>query len=256
MTNNRPLILITNDDGYAAEGINRLTSALRDMGEIVVFAPDGGRSGKGCAITCDKHITYKLLRKEEGLTVYACSGTPVDCVKLSINEVIPKPDIVVSGINHGGNQALAVHYSGTMGAAFEGCVLECPSLGVSLSDYTDGADFSNACNCARLTVAEVLRHGLPYGTYLNLNIPNVPEVKGIKIGTQAPGRWVREYIREKDDKGNDLFMLTGDYVIRGEEKAGYDEVILRDGYASLVPCRIDVTDYDFCGELNNWRFGN
>ena len=134
--NDRPLILITNDDGVEAKGIKELTECLRDLGDLVVFAPDGPRSGMSSAITAENPIRYSLVKKETGLTVYKCTGTPVDCVKLSINEVLDrKPDLLVSGINHGGNMAIAVLYSGTLGAAAEGCVFGVPSIGVSLLDH-------------------------------------------------------------------------------------------------------------------------
>ena len=132
--NDRPLILITNDDGVEAKGIKELTECLRDLGDIVVFAPDGPRSGMASAITSLVPIKYTLVRKEKGLTVYSCTGTPVDCVKLAINEVLErKPDLLASGINHGGNHAICIQYSGTMGAAAEGCVFGIPSMRATLS---------------------------------------------------------------------------------------------------------------------------
>lgn len=138
--NDRPLILITNDDGVEAKGIKELTECLRDLGDIVVFAPDGPRSGMASAITSLVPIKYTLVKKEKGLTVYSCTGTPVDCVKLAINEVLGrKPDLLASGINHGGNHAICIQYSGTMGAAAEGCVFDVPSMGVSL--------FGPPCGC-------------------------------------------------------------------------------------------------------------
>lgn len=144
--NDRPLILITNDDGVEAKGIKELTECLRDLGDIVVFAPDGPRSGMASAITSLVPIKYTLVRKEKGLTVYSCTGTPVDCVKLAINEVLErKPDLLASGINHGGNHAICIQYSGTMGAAAEGCVFGIPSMGVSLLDHRADADFAESC---------------------------------------------------------------------------------------------------------------
>lgn len=251
----RPLILVTNDDGVEAEGIKRLTASLRDLGDIIVFAPDGARSGMSAAITCDKPISYRLLAQEDGLTIYSCTGTPTDCVKLALNIVLQRrPDIVVSGINHGGNEALAVHYSGTMGAAFEGCVFEIPSIGVSLAHYDDGADFSESCRMGHILVEHVLKTGLPYDTYLNLNIPNIPKVKGIKIGCQTQGKWEREYDELKDENGNLLYCLTGDFIPREKLRPDNDIAILDEGYASLVPCKIDVTDYEYLEKLNFVNF--
>ena len=252
--NKKPLLLITNDDGVDAVGITLLVKAFRGLGALVVFAPDGPRSGMSCAITCMKPIRYRLISQEEGLTIYSCTGTPVDCVKLAVNEVLPvKPDLLVSGINHGGNQALSIHYSGTMGAAFEGCVFDIPSIGVSLCNYTPESDFSESCRLGRMLAEQVLKHGLPRGVYLNMNIPNISEVKGITVARQAAGKWVREYIREERD-GEIDYVLTGDYEVSGPAYPDNDVTLLEKGYASLVPCKVDVTDYAFMGELKKWDF--
>ena len=249
----KPLILLTNDDSVDAEGIIHLTEALRSLGTIVVFAPDSPQSGMSSAITINEPIGYKRIIKKEGLTVYSCTGTPVDCVKLALNEVLPvKPDLLVSGINHGGNQALSLHYSGTVGAAFEGCVFDIPSFGASLCDYYPGSDFSASCRLVRLLAEQVLRRSLPSGVYLNLNIPNIPDLKGIAIGRQTAGKWVREYIREERD-GEKQFRLTGYYEVSGHGWPDNDITLLNEGYATLVPCKIDVTDYAFMDELKKWE---
>ena len=250
----RPLILISNDDGVEADGIVKLAEAMRGLGDIVVFAPDGARSGMSSALTSIQPIKYKMLSCEDGLTVYSCTGTPVDCVKLAISEVLQqKPDILVSGINHGGNQALAVHYSGTMGAAFEGCVFGVPSFGISLYDYKQGSDFSESCRVGRMLAEQVLTNGLPCGVYLNLNVPNIPKVKGFAIGRQTQGKWVREYDREEND-GENLYWLTGDFEVSGPAYPDNDVTLLDAGYASIVPCKLDVTDYAFMDELKKWGF--
>ena len=255
MNKDKPLILISNDDGVEAEGIVMLTEVLRDYGEIVVFAPDGPRSGMSCAITSEAPLSYKMVSKEDGLTVYSCTGTPTDCVKLAMSEVLQrKPDLLVSGINHGGNQALAVHYSGTMGAAFEGCVFGVPSFGISLYEYVSGSDFSESCRVGRILAEQILKNGLPYGVYLNLNIPNIPVVKGFAIGRQTAGKWVREYDREVDEHGEVLYWLTGDFEVSGQAYPDNDVTLLEEGYASVVPCKLDVTDYTFMNELKKWKF--
>ena len=253
MNERKPLLLITNDDGVEAEGIMMLIKALRNLGTIVVFAPDDSRSGMSCALTCTEPVRYRLLRQEEGLTVYSCSGTPVDCVKLVMNEVLTvKPDLLVSGINHGGNEALSVHYSGTMGAAFEGCVFDIPSIGVSLVEENHAAfDFTNTCRLVRALAEQVLKKGLPHGVYLNLNVPNIAEVKGIAVGRQTDGKWIREYIREEKDE-EIVYWLSGDYEMKGVDYHDNDINLLSKGYASLVPCKIDVTDYTFMDELKKW----
>ncbi len=250
MKKDRPLILITNDDGVNAKGIRELIKSLRDMGELIVFAPDGPRSGMSSAITSLFPIKYSLLEKEEGLTIFQCTGTPVDCVKLALNVVLDrKPDLLVSGINHGGNYAICVQYSGTMGAVAEGTVFQVPSIGLSLLDHQKDADFSESCRLGRMLVEKVLKEGLPYGTYLNLNIPNISPVKGIKACRQADGRWVNEFKPSENGTGEPVYWLTGNFENRLPIHADNDTAALDNGYASLVPCRIDVTDYAYLERL-------
>ena len=251
----KPLILVSNDDGVEAEGIVKLAEMLRDLGDVVVFAPDGARSGMSCAITSASPLRYKMVKNEDGLTVYSCTGMPADCVKLAISEVLHrKPDLFVSGINHGGNQALSVHYSGTLGAAVEGCVFGVPSFGISLYEYTSGSDFSESCRIGRMLAEQVLINGLPHGVYLNLNIPHISEVKGIAIGRQTDGKWVHEYNREVGGNGETLFWLTGDYEVFEPTYPDNDITLLEEGYASVVPCKLDVTDYAFMNDLKRWKF--
>lgn len=247
----KPLLLLTNDDGVDAEGITMLVRALHGLGTIVVFAPDGPRSGMACAITTTKPLYYDTLINDEDMKVYSCTGTPVDCVKLAVNEVLPdKPDLLVSGINHGGNQGLSVHYSGTMGATFEGCVFDIPSIGVSLCHYQPGDDFSESCRLIRILAIQILKHGLPHGTYLNLNVPNIPIVKGITVGRQSDGKWIREFVSNEVD-GEMRYWLTGDYKTSEPAYPDNDVVLLQEGYASLVPCKIDITDYPFMETLKS-----
>jgi 5'-nucleotidase len=245
---------VTNDDGVQAKGINELIECLRDLGDIVVFAPDGPRSGMSSAITSAIPIKHTLIRQEEGLTIYSCTGTPVDCVKLAINEVLDRhPSLLVSGINHGGNMAIAVNYSGTMGAAIEGCIFDVPSLGVSLLNYNADADFSESCRLGRMIARRILKEGLPRGTYMNLNVPDIPQVKGVKICRQADGRWVKEYMQAENPSGETVYWLTGDFENAKPIHPDNDTLALDSGYASLVPCKIDVTDYDFMNQINHWE---
>jgi len=244
------LILITNDDGVETEGIRCLAETLSDLGEVVIFAPDGARSGMSAAITCDRPISYRQLLSRRNLTVYSCTGTPVDCVKLAINEILPKkPDLLVSGINQGGNHALSVHYSGTMGAALEGCVFDVPSLGSSLYGFEPDANFIQPCIITKTVAEQILNNGLPHGVYLNLNIPNIRHVKGIRIGRQTDGKWVREFKTETDVDGKILYWITGDYESRGDFFPDNDVELLNSGFASLVPCKIDITDYIYAAKL-------
>ena len=254
MMNSTPLILVTNDDGVGAKGINELIESLKGLGKIVVIAPDGPRSGMSSAITSAIPIKYKLIDKTEAVEIYSCTGTPVDCVKLAINEVLDrKPDLLVSGINHGTNMAICVNYSGTMGAAIEGCIFDVPSIGVSLSDHRSDADFSESCKIARSVSEKVLETGLPHGIFLNLNIPEVYPVKGLKVCKQADGRWTNEYMKSQNPSGEDVFWLTGAFVDFNPEDKETDSHALLAGYASLVPCKIDVTDYAFLNKLKDWE---
>ena len=180
MENKRPLILVSNDDGIMAKGISELIKFLRPLGEIVVMAPDAPRSGSGCALTVTQPVHYQLLKKDVGLTVYKCSGTPTDCIKLARNQILDrKPDLVVGGINHGDNSATNVHYSGTMGIVIEGCLNGIPSIGFSICDHAPGADFDAAGPYVRRIAAMVLEKGLPPLTCLNVNFPNTQEIKGV-----------------------------------------------------------------------------
>ena len=194
MEQKRPLILISNDDGYMAKGIQSLIKYLRPIGEIVVMAPDSARSGSGCAITVTTPVHYQLVEKDVDLTIYKCSGTPTDCVKLALHTILAdrKPDIIVSGINHGENMATNVHYSGTMGVAIEGCLCSIPSIGFSIDSHNPDVDFSATEPFVRQITEKVLQNGLPSQTCLNVNIPNLEEIKGIKVCTQAKGYWTQE----------------------------------------------------------------
>jgi 5'-nucleotidase len=178
----------------------------------------------------------------------------VDCVKLALHDVLKRtPDLLVSGANHGGNESVCVHYSGTMGAVIEGCIAGVPSLGVSLAGYMPGADFSETCRLARMVAEAILKNGLPAGTHLNLNVPAGGRVKGIAVCRQAGGRWINEYLRVELPDGQPAFQLTGDFV--GVEPAFPDDDTQRlsEGYASLVPGRIDVTDHAFLDTLRQWN---
>lgn len=252
MAKEKPLILITNDDGIGAKGINELIGCLRDLGELVVMAPDGPRSGMASAITSLVPIKYTLVKKEDDLTVYSCTGTPVDCVKLAINEVLDrKPDLLLSGINHGTNVAVCVHYSGTLGAAAEGCIFGVSSIGVSLTDGDPNADFTESCRFARKLARRILRVGLPEGIYLNLNVPDLPHVKGMKVCRQAKGQWVNEFVHSHNAKNEKVYWLSGNFENARPIQPDNDTLALENGYASLVPCKIDVTDYSFLEKLTD-----
>ena len=253
MNKNKPLILITNDDGYFAQGIKSLTETAKEFGDVVVFAPDSPRSGMSGALTVLHPLRVRIHSEEEGVTTYICSGTPVDCVKLAINEFLDrKPDLLLSGINHGSNAGISVLYSGTMGAAIEGCVFGIPSVGFSLCDHSVDADFSESQKVIRKVVKKLLERGLPERVCLNVNIPK-GSVKGIRAATQTQGKWVSEYHRSKDGGGNDVFWLTGNFENWEADNEKTDEWLLANGYAAVVPVKIDATAYDFLEELASWE---
>lgn len=253
MSVNKPLILVTNDDGYQAKGINSLVESLIGLGEIVVVAPDGPRSGMSSAITSILPIRCHLLKKDEqkDVTVYACSGTPVDCVKLGISEIIGrKPDLLVSGINHGSNASVCVLYSGTMGAAIEGALFKVPSIGFSLLDHDYNADFSHTYSMTRALSQKILKTGLPSGVCLNVNIPNAKnELKGVKVCRQAAGQWVEEFKRSEDGANKQVFWLTGRFDNDEPNDEATDEWALANGYASIVPIKVDMTDHDSLSQM-------
>lgn len=250
----KPLLLLTNDDGVQALGLISLIDAVRPLGEIVVVAPDAPRSGMSSAITAFNPIRARIIKEEENLTVYSCTGTPVDCVKLALNELLDRaPDVLLSGINHGSNAAVCIIYSGTIGAAFEGCISGIPSVGISLTDYSPHADFTEAAKYGKQVAEKILATGLPEGICINLNIPNVPKVKGLRVCSQTKGHWINEYQEMKDPAGRVVYWLTGDFLNQEEENEHCDEWALGKGYAALVPLHIDMTAYSFLERIKDWE---
>ena len=243
-----------NDDGINAPGIRKLISIMNDYGEVVVVAPDGPQSGKGHAITIESSIRCDKVIIDDGPQVeYSCSGTPVDCVKLAVNKLITrKPNLCVSGINHGSNSSINVIYSGTMSAAVEGALEGIPSIGFSLLDYSHEADFSEGEKYIREITQSVLNNGLPDGVCLNINIPksvDEKEIKGLKVCRQAKANWVEEFDEREDPKGRKYYWLTGKFVNydKGDDT---DERALENHYISVVPVQFDVTAYHAISKLN------
>ncbi len=240
---NRPLIFITNDDSVHAKGIAALVDAARSFGEVVVIAPDKPQSGMGHAITINHPLRLEKSDLFHGIDAYACSGTPVDCVKLGVYEVLHrKPDLVLSGINHGANSSTNVLYSGTMSAAVEGAMEHIPSIGFSYCDYDSDADFSAAQWVASQLIPKVLKQGLPTGVCLNVNIPKLPvsELKGIKVCRQAYAFWEDRFDKRSDQFGRPYYWLTGTFDER-EDATDTDLFFLDEGYATVVPTQFDLT---------------
>lgn len=254
MKKEKPLILLSNDDGVEAKGLNELIRGLRGMGDIIVMAPDGPRSGASGAITSEVPVRYKKVREEEGLAVYKCTGTPVDCVKLALHAVVPRrPDVVIGGINHGDNSSVNVHYSGTMGVVIEGCLKELPAIGYSLCNHSADADFSPLLPYVRRITAQVLEHGLPQGICLNVNFPDAPAFRGVRVCRQTKGAWVNEWKCSRHPRGGEYFWLTGEYDNHEPEAEDTDHWALDHGYVAVTPTRIDVTAYGFMDELGTWN---
>ena len=254
MKNKKPLILISNDDGVSAKGIGVLVETLRDLGEIMVMAPDGPRSGASGAITSEIPVRYYKVKEEEGLTVYKCSGTPVDCVKLALFELLPRcPDLVIGGINHGDNSAVNVHYSGTMGVVIEGCLKGVPAIGYSLCDHDADADFNPMLPYVRKIAEEVLVHGLPKGTCLNVNVPKTSELRGVRSCRQTDASWGNEWCKGQHPKGGEYFWLTGKFTNNEPEAEETDRWALEHDYVAITPIQIDMTAYALIDTLKTWN---
>jgi 5'-nucleotidase len=249
----RPLILVTNDDGITAPGIRKLIAIMNTIGDVVVVAPDSPQSGMGHAITIDSTLTCDKLRVDNGSQVeYKCSGTPADCVKLAVREVLDrKPDLCVSGINHGSNSSINVIYSGTMSAAIEAGIEGIPAIGFSLLDYSWDANFDLLEDEIVKITNNVLKNGLPEGVVLNVNFPKTDNLKGIKICRQAKGNWEETFDKRINPNGKEYYWLSGKFtnLDKGEDT---DIWALEHNYVSVVPVQFDLTAHHFIQKLNNW----
>lgn len=252
---NRPLILVVNDDGITAPGIVALAQEMIAFGEVWVVAPDSPQSGMGHAVTIGNILRMdEVPFPVEGVRAHSTTGTPVDCVKLAIHRLLHrKPDLLVSGINHGSNSSINVIYSGTMSAAVEGAVEGIPSIGFSLLDHARGADFSAAQEAVRRVIPPVLEHGLPTGTCLNVNIPKLPwsEIQGIKVCRQAAGYWEEAFEERQSPGGSTYYWMSGKFnnPDAGEDT---DEWALKHGHVSVVPTQFDLTAHHAIARLNQW----
>lgn len=249
-----PLILVTNDDGITSPGIARLISIARELGEVVVVAPDSPQSGMGHAITVGDTLRIRKNHLFEGIAAYECSGTPADCVKLAKYEIMlgRKFDLVLSGINHGSNTSISVLYSGTMSAAIEGAIEGTSSIGFSLCDFSTRAEMSHAEPFIRQIIEMALEKGIPKGIALNVNIPpnQNQSIKGIKVCRQANARWEEAFDKRKDPYGKEYFWMTGNFINhdKGEDN---DEWAIANNYISIVPCQFDLTGYHAINLLND-----
>lgn len=254
----KPLILISNDDGINAKGLRLLVELMQQLGEVIVVAPDSPQSGMGHAITIGNTLRLSESHVFDGVKAYQCSGTPADCVKIAKGFAIKdrKPDLVVSGINHGSNTSISVIYSGTMSAALEGAIEDIPSIGFSVCDYSLEADFSHVHNHVLKIASQVLKNGLPKGVALNVNFPAIQKepIKGIKICRQTRAKWQEEFDRRVDPTGRQYFWLTGSFVNqdKGED---IDEWAIAHNYTAIVPVSFDLTAYHAISTINKeWDF--
>ncbi len=253
----KPLILVTNDDGVTAPGIKALVEVMLTIGDVVVVAPDSPQSGMGHAITLNSvlHLDH-LTKNGDKHDTYSCSGTPADCVKIAINEVLDrKPDLCVSGINHGSNSSINVIYSGTMSAAIEAGIEGIPAIGFSLLDYNWNANFEYAKPFIKKIASKVLSEGLTKDVVLNVNIPSTETIKGIKIVRQARANWKEKFDRRQTPQGKDYYWLTGVFenLDHGDDT---DEAVLDQNYISVVPIQFDLTAHHAIQQLNTWNLND
>lgn len=254
----KPLILVTNDDGITAPGLRMLVALMEPLGDVVVVAPDSPQSGMGHAITLDSTLYAKQVSLSDSLpntAEYSCSGTPADCVKLALQELLDrKPDICVSGINHGSNASINVLYSGTMSAAIEAGIEGIPAIGFSLCDYSWDADFSHTGLYIIRIVSQALQHGIPKGVVLNTNLPKLgtTPIQGIKVCRQAKANWKEKFDKRVSPTGRDYYWLTGEFELldQGEDT---DEWALANGFVSVVPTQFDLTAYQTIQDINTWE---
>ncbi len=235
-------IFITNDDGIHARGIRQLIAIAREFGNVYVVAPDGPQSGKSHAITLSVPMRAKPLPEEcPGLVQYACSGTPVDCVKLGLREMFKDTpmDLLLSGINHGSNAGNSVIYSGTMGAAFEASMQGIPSIGFSLLHHSIKADFTECKPLVQAITAKIIEAGLPEDVCLNVNFPAKVKIEGVKVCRSARSHWSEEYKEYLDPHGKPFYWLTGNIINEEPGSTDTDLYWLDRHYASIVPVRAD-----------------
>jgi len=256
MAKKKPLILVTNDDGITAPGIRALIEVMNTIGDVIVVAPDAPQSAMGHAITINDTLYCNKMKvtDDEPQTEYSCSGTPVDCVKLAVNEILKKkPDLCVSGVNHGSNSSINVIYSGTMSAAVEAGTIGIPSIGFSLLDYSLEANFEPSKKYIKMMVEQCLENGLPKGVVLNVNIPNLAasKIKGIKVCRQANAHWQETFDKRTNPLGRDYYWLTGEFI-NNDKGEDTDEWALANGFVSVVPVQFDLTAHHAINEINTW----
>lgn len=249
----KPLILVTNDDGITAPGIRKLVEFMNEIGDVIVVAPNSPQSGKGHAITINSTLTFEEITLDGPQKDYSLSGTPVDCVKFALDKILPRrPDLVVSGINHGANSSINVIYSGTMSAAVEAGVEGLQAIGFSLLDFSWEADFDQAKTYIQRIVRKTIENPLPKGVVLNVNIPKLSqnEIKGIRVCKQAYAKWEESFDERVNPHGKKYYWLTG-YFNNMDKSELADENALAEGYISVVPVKFDLTSHEHIESIGN-----
>lgn len=255
---NKPFILISNDDGYHSNGIRTLVSFLDDFADILVCAPESARSGYSCAFSAVEYLRLKRRKDILGAEVWSCSGTPVDCVKIALDQLCRerRPDLVLGGINHGDNSTVNNHYSGTMGVALEGCMKYIPSIAFSSCDYDENANLGYLRNYIRKIVKRVIDDGLPKGVCLNVNFPKLSageEFAGVRVCRMGYGSWVNEVVKCRHPRGFDYYWMVGEYRDDEPQATDNDRWALAHKYVAVTPTRIDVTDYEQIDRMKDWN---
>lgn len=249
----KPLVLVCNDDGIFSNGIKALADVADEFGDVEIIAPDRQQSAVGHSITISTPLRARSFRIDDRFNGQAVSGTPADSVKLAHNQLLNrKPDLVVSGINHGSNAGINILYSGTVSAATEGTILGYPSIAISCTDFDEDADLSGCKDAARKIIGYVLNHGLPKGVTLNLNAPSGP-LKGIKWVRQANSRYVEEFEGRIDPHNRSYYWMTGKFQLLDEDEDN-DISVLEKGYAALTPIQYDLTAYSLLDDLRDIEF--
>lgn len=258
----RPLLLISNDDGYTAKGIRELVDMVSAYGDVIVCAPESARSGFSCAFSATIPLRLQLRDKRPGVEIWSCNGTPVDCVKIALAELCPhRPDMVIGGINHGDNASVNVHYSGTMGVTIEGCLKYIPSVAFSLCDHDEDADFEPLRPYIQAITQRVLADGLPQGVCLNVNFPGGDSGKsrasspyqGVKVCRMAKGTWDNEVTQCHHPRGYDYWWMVGHYINDEPDAEDTDNWALNHGYIAITPTQIDVTAYSALNLIRSWN---
>lgn len=254
MVKQRPRVLISNDDGYHSPGIRLLVEVVSTFADVIVVAPERARSGYACAFSATDYLRLKRRHNMGDVEVWSCSGTPVDCVKLALDQFYQDrdPDLIVSGVNHGDNSTVNVHYSGTMGVAFESCMKLIPAVAFSSCYFNEDANLEPLRPYIASIVSRVLADGLPKGICLNVNFPAREQFEGVKVCRMTFGRWVDEIEQRHHPRGYDYFWVVGRYQNDEPGAEGSDQWALDNGYVAITPTQLDITAYQFIDEVKSW----